>query len=1165
MAFRRPATAAGSRKTNAPQVPAANTRRPKSALAKPSSASVDENAPIDTFQPPSPRERSKRPARSNDEGLNIQVVVRCRRRSEREIQEGSSNIVTTNGPRGQDITIETGSATSIFGVMTLAPTRTYPFDNVFGPEADQALIYNDVAAPMLEQVLSGYNCTLFAYGQTGTGKTHTMQGDLTPSPLGGPSSNAGMIPRVLYKMFHYLEENIADYSVKISFVELYNEELRDLLGTEMPTPSGDTQPMSMGTAQGQANGLKIYDDSSKRGVFIQGLEETPVRDASNAIALLTKGSERRQIAATKFNDHSSRSHSVFSITVHIKETSSLGDDMLRVGKLNLVDLAGSENIGRSGAENKRAREAGMINQSLLTLGRVINALVDKSSHVPYRESKLTRLLQDSLGGRTKTCIIATVSPAKSNIEETLSTLEYALRAKSIRNKPEINQRLTKNALLKEYINEIERLKSDLVAAREKSGIWVSQEHWDEMSVKNEERDALILEAKREAIIMESQLRSVREEFELSMVLLQKRDTELAETKETLESTSQTLQLKEEELDVVKSTLQEEMVVRQAHQATEVALDQVATQLKTTLDISMRDIQALFEKIARQASATAATSKSISVDGKTLEGDLLSMQKHLIEYTESQISSHARLQHTTESFQESQIQSLKDHMSVVEGQFKQISEFTELLRAKETSSDNTVQALQQAVVNATKAMKGSFESWCIGLKNDCRLLCGEVQQNGLSNAKAVGEAMTGISNLLQSSLKVAKDHLDQSHAAFNELGSLSNHAARDEIQRLKSQNHMLTQLLHIERVQSDRSKDELIQRISGLLGEYAESRNQRLLEAVSQVQQSISEGETSMDEMLTAQEEKVVVGNKRRIDWETSFGELRTNGNSLLESGNKNLLTVTKSFGEGLTQMQSHMTQAISTHMTEMDTQAGKMDTVCSSAFSELRRIKRARLEATENLHNRHEQGFMLLQNGMTSLSKSVDETITSVFNETSNMTDAIEEYSTNNLDLLSKAQSITRKVVERGTKKAQPTESTPTKRKFNYPKQWTLTKERDEVLQDWRSGISDPPALSPDPTTLQFPTTTDQLPNSGYLSSESEISLEMETEQEGVAIPQGSVATLASSSSSFGRPSQPMIVHHSTGANGFGKVSRIPTGETKPLKDRPTNFVTHRTRRQRTD
>ncbi len=217
-----------------------------------------------------------------------------------------------------------------------------------------------------------------------------MQGNLTPTPMGNPSPNAGMIPRALFRLFHQLEKSGVDYSVKISYVELYNEELRDLLANELQAPSGSTQPMGAGikdSMKGQESTLRIFDDANKKGVFIQGLEEIAVKDSRDALALLTKGSLRRQIAATKFNDHSSRSHSVFSITVHTKETSSIGDDLLRVGKLNLVDLAGSENIGRSGAENKRAREAGMINQSLLTLGRVINALVDKAQHVPYRSAR----------------------------------------------------------------------------------------------------------------------------------------------------------------------------------------------------------------------------------------------------------------------------------------------------------------------------------------------------------------------------------------------------------------------------------------------------------------------------------------------------------------------------------------------------------------------------------------------------------------------------------------------------------------------------------------------------------------------------------------------------------------------------------------------------------
>ena len=267
------------------------------------------------------------------------------------------------------------------------------------------------------QMLQGFNCTIFAYGQSGTGKTYTMSGDMTDT-LGLLSDAAGIIPRVLHSLFRKLDGEETESSVKCSFIELYNEELRDLLAADENTK------------------LKLFEDGQKKGhssTIVQGMEESYIKTAREGVQLLQEGSHKRQVAATKCNDLSSRSHTVFTVTVYVKRVTETGEEFLSSGKLNLVDLAGSENIQRSGAENKRAAEAGLINKSLLTLGRVINALVDRGSHIPYRESKLTRLLQDSLGGRTKTCIIATISPAKSNLEETISTLDYAFRAKNIRN------------------------------------------------------------------------------------------------------------------------------------------------------------------------------------------------------------------------------------------------------------------------------------------------------------------------------------------------------------------------------------------------------------------------------------------------------------------------------------------------------------------------------------------------------------------------------------------------------------------------------------------------------------------------------------------------------------------------------------------------------------
>lgn len=294
MASRRQALPSSSRGAKAGGV----SSRPPSALSK------------GTLNEPKER-RALTSSRAEQEGTSIQVAIRCRRRSAKEVDEKSPVIASFSKDINQAVTVELASTASTFGVVSLPPTRTYPFDTVFGPDADQATVYNDVVAPMLDEVLQGYNCTLFAYGQTGTGKTYgfsiynltvsltvnryTMQGDLNLSPLGNPVANAGIMPRVITNLYNKLETTAADFSVKISYVELYNEELRDLLSHE----SNEDQ-----LSNSEAATLRIYDDAGKRGIFIQGLEEVLVKDAASAIKILAQGSHRRQVAATKFNDHS---------------------------------------------------------------------------------------------------------------------------------------------------------------------------------------------------------------------------------------------------------------------------------------------------------------------------------------------------------------------------------------------------------------------------------------------------------------------------------------------------------------------------------------------------------------------------------------------------------------------------------------------------------------------------------------------------------------------------------------------------------------------------------------------------------------------------------------------------------------------------------------------
>uniref|UniRef100_A0A3P9P7M5 Kinesin-like protein n=1 Tax=Poecilia reticulata TaxID=8081 RepID=A0A3P9P7M5_POERE len=295
--------------------------------------------------------------RREEKGRNIQVVVRCRPFNTME-HRSSYGVIDCDQSR-KEVLVRTG------GMNDKSSRKTYTFDMVFGPAAKQIDVYRSVVCPILDEVIMGYNCTVFAYGQTGTGKTFTMEGDLTfdPDPL------AGIIPRTLHQIFEKLSENGTEFSVKVSLLEIYNEELFDLL-----SPTEDVNER-----------LQLFDDPrNKRGVVVKGLEEVVVHNKDEVYKILEQGAAKRRTASTLMNAYSSRSHSVFSVTIHMKEITLDGEELVKIGKLNLVDLAGSENIGRSGAVDKRAREAGNINQSLLTLGRVITALVEKRPHVPYR-------------------------------------------------------------------------------------------------------------------------------------------------------------------------------------------------------------------------------------------------------------------------------------------------------------------------------------------------------------------------------------------------------------------------------------------------------------------------------------------------------------------------------------------------------------------------------------------------------------------------------------------------------------------------------------------------------------------------------------------------------------------------------------------------------------
>eukprot|EP00042_Codosiga_hollandica_P055475 m.778932 g.778932 ORF g.778932 m.778932 type:complete len:1027 (+) comp59124_c0_seq13:51-3131(+) len=358
---------------------------------------------------------------------NVKVLTRCRPLNRREKDLSCKTVVTMHQDTG-DVELFRPDAES-------EPPKRFTFDGAFGPDSCTRIIYDEVCFALVQNVLEGYNGTIFAYGQTGCGKSFSMEG------IADDVDHKGITPRAFEHIFqHVAVQANAKFLVRASYLEIYNENIRDLLGRD---------------AQAK---LPLHEHPEK-GVYVKDLSMNVVHSVADMIKLQGMGSKNRSVGATAMNADSSRSHSIFTVWIEVSQAGEDGNEHIRAGKLNLVDLAGSERQSKTQAEGDRLKEATKINLSLSALGNVISALVDgNAKHIPYRDSKLTRLLQDSLGGNTKTLMVACLSPADNNYEETLSTLRYANRAKNIKNKAKINED-PKDALLRQYQEEIEKLKA----------------------------------------------------------------------------------------------------------------------------------------------------------------------------------------------------------------------------------------------------------------------------------------------------------------------------------------------------------------------------------------------------------------------------------------------------------------------------------------------------------------------------------------------------------------------------------------------------------------------------------------------------------------------------------------------------------------------------------
>ncbi|KAI8069487.1 hypothetical protein BC940DRAFT_297840 [Gongronella butleri] len=401
---------------------------------------------------------------------NIKVYVRCRPMNEKELGRGASSLVRMEG--NQTIVSRTSPYAShrrhrlsiSEGAMNNSnddsqQTKAFTFDRSFWSGdaaddhyADQLAVYEELGQELLDHAFDGYNCCIFAYGQTGSGKSYTMM---------GYGDDTGIIPRASADLFERISHAVASdatlhYQVEVSYLEIYNEKVRDLLNPR------------------NKSNLKVREHPSL-GPYVEDLSRLVVDNFEDISRMIQQGNKARTVAATNMNEMSSRSHAVFTIYLTTRQSDDTAKLVTeKVSRISLVDLAGSERVVSSGATGARLKEGANINRSLATLGKVIAALAERSAaqdtkgakkkpkdyFIPYRDSVLTWLLKDSLGGNSKTAMIATVSPV--DYEETLSTLRYADQAKRIRNKPVVNE--DPNAkLIRELKEELQALRDALMS------------------------------------------------------------------------------------------------------------------------------------------------------------------------------------------------------------------------------------------------------------------------------------------------------------------------------------------------------------------------------------------------------------------------------------------------------------------------------------------------------------------------------------------------------------------------------------------------------------------------------------------------------------------------------------------------------------------------------
>lgn len=989
---------------------------------------------------------------------NIQVVVRCRPRNGKEVKESSPSVVKCQ-PLKREIVVkhDVGNLSS-----ATSTTKTFTFDRVFGPETKQIDVYRSVVVPILDEVLMGYNCTIFAYGQTGTGKTYTMEGERSQEDCSWEEDpSAGIIPRTMHQLLEKLNSQTdCEFSVRVSFLEIYNEELFDLLSSSL-----DSQKM------------RLFEDSSRKGsVVIQGLEELVVHDKDDVYNILERGRAKRQTAATLMNAHSSRSHSVFSVTIHIKENSVSGEELLKIGKLNLVDLAGSENVGRSGAVDKRLREAGTINQSLLTLGRVITSLVERAPHIPYRESKLTRMLQDSLGGRTKTSIIATISPALCNLEETLSTLDYAHRAKNILNRPEVNQKLTKKTLIKEYTEEIEKLKKDLLAAREKNGVYIAEENYHAM--QQEIKSQQELNAEREAKIqaLQEEMRKINELFTDTQQELEERCMELEEKETELQKTNLSLKETKHTLRTTVMERDQNQYLVDNHSRNEDHLHSQASSLLHAVRDSLFDVHGLHSKLERKQTVEAHNVNAQDTFGEDCKNLIQKVRKNMNQFQgENTVFFDAMKKtlgnlvskKTDESLKlQGQMQSFKDNMVVQ----------MHALSSREQEKASSCETWHSDVSSKVQENKDNICSVLHTLKNEEFLpKMRELEISVHSMAAFQKQFATFFNDKMSNLSSMVKTFVEGQESMLESLDAMVDRHSQEQVQALGEIMSKTDLMVNNQKTLVKELQQTFFKQMMSLFQEVNDKQSEKLSEDASKVTEVTSEARKQVESANT---------NLRSY-----CDSLRNCASQFSESCehavNDNVIQAQESFKQAAEQIQetSNIHKSVEDDVVnashKVDQLAMQWQNMLEESFTQhldtLKGCSSQQQNSVKECENQVKQQYSDVENALDAHGHSLEEFTKTQERLLSDQSEGVDTWSHDQYETVDQVNTRVTQFLQRDLKQDLPTGATPQRRTFDYPTKLIRTEPHD-VLRERFQGSYVPPALSPEPQPIKSVSSEDSVP-----------------------------------------------------------------------------------------